>query len=62
MTVGLKIMDIPSDVNQAELKRILQLGGEVPLQASFQLTCSLRQARERIPKLKDLGVRAEFKI
>lgn len=61
-TVILKIMDIPSDVNQAEIKGILHVQSEYPVKAGRTFAHSLRWACERIPRLEALGVKAEFEI
>ena len=60
--VRLRIMDIPSDVNQAEVKKILGYSGEVPVPVGHEFSGNLRRAREIIPKLKELGIEAELVV
>jgi hypothetical protein len=60
--VRLRIMDIPSDANQAKVKKILGYSGEVPVPVGHEFSGSLRRAREIIPKLKELGIEAEFVV
>ncbi|WP_423225046.1 hypothetical protein [Candidatus Amarolinea aalborgensis] len=60
--VILRLVDVPSDVDQAKVKDILRISVEAPVKSGFKFDCSVRWARNYIPVLKALGVKAEFEI
>ncbi|MBK9229550.1 MAG: hypothetical protein IPO15_01365 [Anaerolineae bacterium] len=60
--VILRLVDVPPDVDQAKVRGILRVGGEVPVSVGHWHTSSLRRAREIIPKLKELGIEAELVV
>ena len=57
-----RFMNIPSDVDQTKLKKILRWRGEAPIPTGHEFTWSLRDARECIPELEAIGVKAEFVV
>lgn len=57
-----KIVDVPSDVDQARVKRILQVRDETPVKAGDTYATSLRWVCKVIPQLKELGIKAELEV
>ena len=60
--VTLEIGHVPLNVNQAEVRGILRVSGEVRVERGDKFQRSLRDAREFIPKLKELGIKAELVV
>lgn len=61
-TVILRLVDVPSDVDQAKVKDILRISVEAPVKSGFKFDCSVRWARNYISVLKALGVKVEFVV
>ena len=60
--VILRFVDVPSNVDHAQVKGILQGGGERPIKSGDKIERSLRDARELIPKLEVIGIKAELVV
>jgi len=61
-TVILRLVDVPSGVDQTKVKGILRPKNEAPVEAGYKFNCSLRWACEHIPELEALGVKVEYLV